>query len=79
MESIDLSKVFDTRNHKIFVEKLEMYGVKDRNLHWFESNLSYRKYFLLHNRKRNSYPSVTCEVSQISILGILFLLYINVS
>ena len=40
MKSIDRSKVFDTRNHKIFVEKLDMYGVKDRNLQWFESNLS---------------------------------------
>ena len=32
---LDLSKVFDAVNQKLLIEKLEMYGVKDKNLQWF--------------------------------------------
>ena len=34
---IDLSKAFDTANHKILTTNLELYGIKGCNIRWFES------------------------------------------
>ena len=43
---IDLSKAFDTADHKIVLEKLSMYGVKGNNIKWFHSYLSNRKQYI---------------------------------
>ena len=40
---VDLSKAFDTINHKILINKLENYGICGKNLLWFKSHLSNRK------------------------------------
>ena len=40
---VDLSRAFDTVNHKIFINKLENYGICGKNLLWFKGYLSNRK------------------------------------
>ena len=75
---IDLSKAFDTVNHKILLRKLTYFGIKGVYLDWFKSYLRNRKQFISYNDKSSSILDITCGVPQGSILGpLLFLLYVN--
>ena len=79
---IDLSKAFDTVDHKILLKKLQHYRIKGKNLSWFESYLTGRKQYIKFEindyNGKTGLLKITCGVPQGSILGpLLFIIYIN--
>ena len=75
---IDLSKAFDTVDHKILIIILENYGVKETNLQWFKSYLDNPKQFIAYKNFLTCYIKISCCVPQDSVLGSLVcLVYVN--
>ena len=54
----DLSAAFDTLDHRIFLEKLRVYGVDDLGQRWFKSYLENRQQFVELGQARSSIKSV---------------------
>ena len=48
---IDLSKAFDTVDHYLLLQKLDLYETKNDNLKWFQSYLSNGKQFIKFNNE----------------------------
>ena len=59
---IDLTKAFNTVDHKILISKLENYRVKRTNLQWFKSYLENRKQFIAYENFSTSYINISCGV-----------------
>ena len=75
---VDLSKTFDTIDHQILLKKLEYCGIAGNNLRWFENYLKDQQQFISFENNSTKKVTITCGVSQGSILGpLLFLLYVN--
>ena len=75
---VDLSKAFDTIGRSVLLQKLTTYGVKDKELEWFNSYLFNRKNYVCVDRNISSPEVVYCGVPRGSILGpLLFIIFIN--
>jgi exonuclease III len=75
---LDLSKAFDTLDHRILISKLKHIGIRGIALNWFHSYLSNRKQFTSFQNSHSQSNNLECGVPQGSILGpLLFLIYIN--
>ena len=74
----DLSKAFDTLDHRILLKKLDHYGIRDNWNMWLKSYLTNRKQYVDINGVCSETKNISVGVPQGSILGpLLFLIYIN--
>ena len=76
--SKDLSKVFDTLNHKLLIAKLGAYGFDTKTLYYIKSYLDNRKQRVRVNSNFSSWQEISAGVPQGSILGsLLFNIFVN--
>ena len=72
---LDLQKVFDTVNRVLLLGKLEACSVRDDALNLLASYLGDRKHTCQVNGKQCGLRTISCGISQGSILGPLFFWY----
>ena len=75
---IDLQKAFDTVDHDLLVEKLNVYGIRGVANKWLQNYLTNRKQYVVIDDRSSDLLDMTCGVPQDSVLGpIMFIVYIN--
>lgn len=75
---MDLSKAFDTLDHKILLHKLNYYGFHDKSYDLLKCYLSNRFQYVVFNNVQSDLIEIKCGVPQGSILGpLLFIIYLN--
>ena len=71
---IDFRKAFDLVDHKILIQKLSTYKLRNSSLKWFISYLESRQQAITYDRGMSHYSTITSGVPQGPTL---FLLFIN--
>ena len=75
---IDLQKAFDTIDHEILLQKLNLMKFSTEAICWFKSYLANRTFLVKVGSALSDPGDLKCGVPQGSILGpLLFLIYIN--
>ncbi|CAG4979993.1 unnamed protein product [Colias eurytheme] len=74
----DFSKAFDKISHPILLQKLSAYGVTGSLLHWLQSYITGREFFVVVNGFTSNVHHITSGAPQGSHLApILFNIYVN--
>ena len=74
---MDFSKAFDKVCHKKLLSKLDFYGVRSNPLQWISCFLEGRQQCVVVDGAQSSYIDVLSGVPLGSVIGTLFLVYIN--
>ena len=75
---IDFSRAFDSINHNILFQKLEMYGLDETSTKFFHEYMGNRTQRTVVKGHTSTHARVTCGTAQGSILGpLLFIIYVN--
>ena len=67
---LDIRKAFDTVNHKLLLDKLNHYGIRDGELSFFSSCVHKRTQCCSVNEHQSTFSEIICGVPQGSILGL---------
>ena len=75
---IDFSKAFDTIDHNILFQKLNLYGLDLTSINFFKSYMQNRNQQTIVNGRTSTTAPITYGTAQGSILGpLIFILYVN--
>jgi hypothetical protein len=75
---LDLKRAFETIDRDVLLKKLELYGIKNNKLKWFQSYLNGRKQVTKFGKETSEAEYNNLGVPQgASLSQILFILFIN--
>ena len=75
---LDIKKAFDNVDHKILLQKLSCYGIKDNSQKLTESYLQGKIQCCIVNDHVSAMEHIICGAPQGSIIGpLLFIIYVN--